>query len=224
MDITRGPTLRRTLLAAVIGAGAVMAAANLGCERKSNKSIVLNPATRPAGTPVSRPVALVPPKETTQPAATQATAVPVKKLSYMNIGGDWFEFPEAKLILRKEGDHVVAFLTSNDPPDVLRPSYRGNRYYFELRMETVDNPKDLAQAEFHYKAASAEPADTPNGVFLDGDLKHLIPYDMQVVFDRDENGRIIADIRGTFLFFEKKKVVGEMIPVSATLGTRGEAK
>ncbi|HSI32537.1 MAG: hypothetical protein ACAI43_14675 [Phycisphaerae bacterium] len=224
MDITRGRTLRRTLLAAVIGAGAVVAAANLGCERKSNKSIVLNPATRPAGTPVSRPVALVPPKETTQPAATQASAVPVKKSSYMNIRGDWFEFPEAKLILRKEGDHVVAFLTSNDPPDVLSPAYRGNRYYFELRMETVDDPKDLAQAEFRYKAGSAEPADTPNGIFLSGDRDHLLPYDIQVVFDRDENGRLIADIRGQFLFFEKKKVVGEMIPVMATLAAKGEVK
>jgi len=205
-------------MATLLAVGAAVVAP--GCEKKVDKSIVLNPATRPAGMPASRPVAVAPPA--TKPSTTQRTAV--VKHSYMNIRGDWFEFPEAKLLLRKEGDHVVAFLTSNDPPDVLSPSYQGHRYYFELRMDTIDNTKDLAQAEFRYKAASAEPADSPNGIFLDGDRQHLQPYDIQVVFDRDENGKMIADIRGQFLLFPKGQLVGQMLPVMATLAAKAEVK
>ena len=217
MGITRPTRRSGLLLAAAVSLGFIAG----GCERKANKTIVLNPATHPA---TSRPVAAVPPHKATQPATQTAAALPAKKHSYMNIRGEWYEFPEAKLILRKEGDHVVAFLTSNDPPDVLSPSYRDNRYYFELRMDTVDDVKNLAQAEFRYKAPSAEPADSPNGIFLDGDRQHLQPYDIQVVVDLDESGKVIADIRGQFLMFPKGQLVGEMLPVMATLTAKADVK
>ncbi len=192
-----------------------------GCDRSSaRKPIVLAPTTRPAGSQIS---------QSTQPAlvklpTTNQSAAAQKKHSYMLINGVWVEFPEAKLILRKEGDHVTAFLTSNDPPEVLNPAYQGNRYYFELRLDTVDDVKNLAQAEFRYRAPSIEPADSPNGIFLAGDRDHLQPYDIQVVFDRDGDNKTIADIRGQFMMFPKGQMVGQMLPVMATLSAKADMK
>src|SRR5258708_4585817 len=100
--------------------------AHLGCEKTTARTaIVLNPTTQRA-----------------------------KRLSHMLIKGSWVEFPEAKLILHKEGDKLNAFLVSNDPPEVINPTYQGNRYYFEMALDTVDDVKNIAQAEFRYKGAS----------------------------------------------------------------------
>ena len=201
------------------GAAMVMAA---GCDQSPpHKPIVLNPTTRPASVQIT-PLAQTAP--TPKGPTTDEAVAAKKKLSYILINGVWVEFPEAKLILRKEGDHVTAFLSSNDPPEVIRPTYQGNRYYFELRLDTVDDVKNLAQAEFRYRAASAEPADSPNGIFLDGDKQHLQPYDIQVVFDRDGDRKMIADIRGQFLVFPKGQIVGQMLPVTATLSAKAELK
>src|SRR5690242_17533648 len=89
-------------------AGALLFAG--GCEKsQGRKPIVLNPTTRQSA-PTTR--LAVP---TTPPPATKATTEPAKKLSHMLIKGTWVEFPEAKLILHKEGDKLNAFLVSNDP-------------------------------------------------------------------------------------------------------------
>jgi hypothetical protein len=190
----------------------------LGCDRTpAHKPIVLNPTPRQNPAPTTRLVVA------TAPASTQAASQPAKKLSHMLVKGSWIEFPEAKLILHKEGDKLNAFLVSNDPPEVINPTYQGNRYYFEMALDTVDDVKNIAQAEFRYKAASAEPQDTPNGVFLDGDRQHFQPYDIQVVFDQ-EGDHLIADIRGQFLYFPKGSVVGEWVPVVAQLAAKPEMK
>jgi hypothetical protein len=202
------------------GAMGALAAALLfagGCEKsQSRKAIVLNPTTRQSA-PTTR--LTVPPVT----PATKATTEPAKKLSHMLIKGTWVEFPEAKLILHKEGDKLIAFLVSNDPPEVVNPTYQGNRYYFEMALDTIDDVKNIAQAEFRHKATSAEPQDTPNGVFLDGDRQHFEPYDIQVVFDK-EGDHLIADIRGQFLYFPKGSVNGEWVPIMAQLVAKPEMK
>jgi hypothetical protein len=203
------------------GAVCALAAAALllagGCEKSQNrKPIVLNPTPRQSA-PTTRLTA--PP---TTPA-TKATTAPTKKLSHMLIKGTWVEFPEAKLILHKEGDKLNAFLVSNDPPEVVNPTYQGNRYYFEMDLDSIDDVKNIAQAEFRHKATSAEPQDTPNGVFLDGDRQHFEPYDIQVVFDQ-EGDHLIADIRGQFLYFPKGSVNGEWVPIMAQLAAKPEIK
>jgi hypothetical protein len=190
-----------------------------GCEKTpTRKPIVLNPTTRQSAAPTTR---LVTPPPTV--AAAKATTEPAKKLSHMLIKGTWVDFPEAKLILHKEGDKLNAFLVSNDPPEVINPTYQGNRYYFEMALDTIDDVKNIAQAEFRYKAPSAEPQDTPNGVFLDGERQQLQPYDIQVVFDK-EGDHLIADIRGQFLFFPKGSIVGEWVPIMAQLTAKPEIK
>ena len=209
----------RTIWASRIGtlaACAVGAVAFIGCDKpQARKAIVLNPTTRQSQsvTPVVAPVAPVP---ATQAAATQAA----KKVSHMQIGRILAEFPEARLMVRKEGDKLSAFLVSNDPPEVLNPNYRGNRYYFEMALDGVGDIKNIAQADFVYKAGSAEMQDTPNGIFLDGDRQHLQPYDIRVVFDQ-EGDHLIADVRGSFL---DSAATGLPIPVMARIAVKAEMK
>jgi hypothetical protein len=215
--------MRRTTWLAAIATSAfcaLIAAALLGCEKsQARKAIVLNPTTRQSPAPATRLLVATATSQSTKPSSTQEA----KKLSHMMVNGVWVEFPEAKLILRKEGDMFSAFLVSNDPPEVINPTYQGNRYYFEMTLDAVDDLKNIAQAEFRYKSASAEPQDTPNGIFLDGDRQHFQPYDIQVVFDK-ENDHLVADIRGQFLYFPKGKVVGQMVPVMAQLAAKPEIK
>jgi hypothetical protein len=199
--------------------GAFMLAALAGCEKTpARKPIVLAPTTRQSPAPATR---LVEPRaavSTTAPATE-----PAKRLSHIMIKGTWVEFPEAKLIIHKDGDKLSAVLVSNDPPEVINPNYDGNRYYFEMTLDDLDDIKNIAQAEYRYKAASAEPLDTPNGIFLDGDRQHFQPYDIQVTFDKDGD-HLIADLRGQFLYFDKGSVTGEWVPVVAQLRAKPEMK
>ncbi|HEY7119545.1 MAG TPA: hypothetical protein VH475_23335 [Tepidisphaeraceae bacterium] len=199
----------------------VTACALAGCEKsQNNKAIVLNPTTRQTP-PASRPVIVAATAPASKPSSTQTAAA--KPSSRMLINGVWVTFPEAKLLVRKEGDKLNAFLVSNDPPEVINPSYQGNRYYFEMTLDTIDDIKNIAQADFRYKAASAESQETPNGIFLDGDRQHLEPYDIQVTFDRDGD-HLIANIQGQFIYFPKGSVTGQWVPVVAQLAAKPETK
>jgi len=183
----RKSRLPKVIAVAIVGLGVWGAVStNRGCggtAARSNKAIVLNPttrttppATRPAveaaGTDGSASGAAVA-SATSKPLAGAATRTAEKRVSRMTINNVLVEFPEAKLLVRKEGDKLSACLVSNDPPEVLSPNYQGNRYYFEMTLDAVDDIKNLADAEFRYKAPTAESQDTPNGIFLDGDRQHL---------------------------------------------------
>jgi hypothetical protein len=235
----RKSRLPKLIACAMLGVGVwAIAGAPRGCDRSatrvgSNKAIVLNSTTR-SSSPASRTaVAPPPPAALTQaPPASKpvltgggaATSKPAEKpQSQMLINGVLVNFPEAKLLVRKEGDKLSAFLVSNDPPEVINPTYEGNRYYFEMALDAVDDVKNLADAEFRYKAPTAESQETPNGVFLDGDRQHLEPYDIQVLFDRDGD-HMVAEIRGQFMYFPKGGAVGQMVPVVAKLAAKPETK
>ena len=215
--------LRRWLIGGAVGTSCALGIW-AGCDKSddSKKAIVLNPTTRHAD-PASTRGAATSPSLTTRPAgptfgaATQATDQ--KPQSFMMVNGVWVDFNQAKLVLRREENRVHAFLSSDDGPEVLKPDYQGNRYYFEMALDTLDDAKDLTLAEYRYKAGSAEPADSPNGIFIDGDRQHLQPYDIEVTFDRDGE-KIVAQIRGQFLYFPKGSVIGQTIPVMATLSAK----
>lgn len=225
----RKSRLPKVIALAIVGLGVWGIAANRGgCDgtpARSNKAIVLNPTTRTTP-PATRPVeaaapAVVGSAPTSKPLA--ATRPAEKRSSQMTINNVLVPFPEAKLLLRKEGDKLTAFLVSNDPPEVIAPTYQGNRYYFEMSLDAVDDIKNLSDAEFRYKAPTAESQDTPNGIFLDGDRQHLEPYDIQVTFDKDGD-HVVADIRGQFIYFPKGNVNGQWVAVVARLAARPEMK
>lgn len=215
-----------------LGGVAIAAGAVAGCDRPQNKNaIVLNPTTRqvPAAPKSAHPTTArsnARANATSRPAqtasATQAAKSP-KEASWMRVNGVFVEFPEAKLVLRRDGEKITALLCSNDPPEVLHPNYQGNRYYFEMTLDSVDDVKNIHEADFRYRAASAEPQDTPNGIFLDGDRQHFEPYDIEVIFEKDGD-KIIADIRGQFLYFQKGNMVGQPIAVMATVSAKPDVK
>ena len=237
----RKSRLPKLIACAVLGLGVwLVAGAPRGCDRGatrggggSNKAIVLNPTTRtspPAGGVVAPPAGLGQAPAASRPALAGggpvATSKPAaeKPSSQMMINGVLVNFPEAKLQVRKEGDKLTAILVSNDPPEVINPTYQGNRYYFEMALDGTDDVKNLADAEFRYKAPSAdESQDTPNGIFLDGDRQHLEPYDIGVTFDR-EGDHLVAEIRGQFIYFPNNGAVGQWVPVVARLAARAETK
>jgi hypothetical protein len=238
----RKSRLPKLIACAVLGLGVwVIAGAPRGCDRGatrggSNKAIVLNSTTR-TSSPASRAIAPPPPGSglvqappASRPAlaggGATATSKPAaeKPSSQMMINGVLVNFPEAKLLVRKEGDKLTAILVSNDPPEVINPTYQGNRYYFEMALDGTDDVKNLADAEFRYKAPSAdESQDTPNGIFLDGDRQHLEPYDIRVTFDKDGD-HLVAEIRGQFIYFPKSGAVGQWVPVVARLAAKAETK
>jgi hypothetical protein len=211
--------VRRWLIGGAIGTFCAMGLW-AGCDKAdaSKKAIVLNPTTRQSAPAPARTSA---PSLTTKAAATQTANQ--KPQSFMMINGVWVDFNEAKLILKREDNRIHAFLSSNDGAEVLKPDYQGNRYYFEMALDTLDDPKNLTLAEYRYKAASAEPVDSPNGIFIDGDRQHLQPYDIEVTFDRDGD-KIVAQIRGQFIYFPKGEAQGQWIPVMATLSTKPVTK
>jgi hypothetical protein len=204
-------TTRASRIAILLLAG-LSAAALVGCDKPQvRKTIVLNPTTRQ--TPTATQVAAI-----VQPATLPAATQVVKKISQMQIGRLVAEFPEARLIIHKNGEKLTAFLVSNDPPEVLNPNYQGNRYSFEMTLDSITDFKDIAQADFVYKAASQEIGDSPNGIFLNGDRQHLQPYDIRVVFST-QGDHLIADLRGTFI-----NSTGEWIPVMAQIAAKPEMK
>src|SRR5215204_5193130 len=135
----------------------------------------------------------------TNPSTLPATRPTVSK---MIIDGREFTFPAARLVLQQSEPTVDLLLFSDDPPDALSATYAGHRYYFELKLD-IDDLAKLAASDMHWKAASIERVDAPDGIFLDGDKRMLQPYDLRVAFSQTGNVYTI-EIGGQFLLFQNK--------------------
>jgi hypothetical protein len=147
-----------------------------GCDRHSR-----SPATAPTGTssrvqsqlPASRP-----------------------KASVLTIGARQYPFPAARLSVAGVEPAVTLALFSDDPAPEAR---RTNRYHFNLETEVEDLEK-LDGAELALKAATADPEDSADGIFLDDDQIRLQPYDVTIRFAK--SGPVVrVVIRGVFLRF-----------------------
>jgi hypothetical protein len=112
-------------------------------------------------------------------------------------------FPPARLVLQQREPNVTLLLFSDDPETAIKADYAGNRYYLEIELD-INDASHLAAADWHYKAGSIERADSPNGIFLEGDRQHLQPYDVNIVFTGVES-RIMATMTGTFLLFHGRE-------------------
>jgi hypothetical protein len=190
-----------------------------GCEKaQTRKAIVLAPTTRQA--PVTPPVK--PPVATADPVKRPSTTQVARK-SVIFVDGQPYEFPAAKLVLHKEGDKLRAMLCSNDPPEVISPAYQGNRYSFEMMVNSAEKVDDLSAEKFEYRAASQEPQETTNGIFLEGDREHLQPYQILVVFDKQED-HWVAQITGTFLRVTKGNRFEGTVRVIANLAVNPEKR
>ncbi len=160
-----------------------------GCDRPK-------PAAKGESTTTVRPHYVI----DTNPSTLPATRPVVSKIF---IDGREFVFPAARLVLQQAEPSVDLLLFSDDPPDALSTTYAGNRYYFELKLD-IDDLEKLAASDMHWKAASIERADAPDGVFLDGDKRMLQPYNLRVAFS--QTGKVYTiEIGGEFLMFNSKE-------------------
>ena len=178
--------------------------------------VALSACDRPKGqqkgesTTTVRPYSVIDPT----PATLPSTRPTVSKIM---IDGREFTFPTARLVLQQSEPAVDLLLFSDDPPDALSATYAGNRYYFELKLD-IDDLEKLAASDMHWKAASIERADAPDGIFLDGDKRMLQPYDIRVTFN--QTGRVYTiEIGGQFLLFQNKEeaTAPKMVLVRGTL-------
>ena len=134
-------------------------------------------------------------------AATRPTTRPAT--SVLAIRNQPVTFPATRLVLQQKEPNLTLLLFSDDPENAIKADYDGNRYYLEIELD-IDDVAHLTAADWHYKAASIDRADSPNGIFLDGDKKHLQPYDVNIVFTGVGN-QITATITGTFLLFQGRE-------------------
>ena len=165
------------------------AALPIGCDRPK-------PQQKGQSTTTVRPYSVI----DTDPATLPATRPTVSKIM---IDGREFSFPAARLVLQQSEPTVDLLLFSDDPPNALSATYAGNRYYFELKLD-LDDLQKLAASDMHWKAASIERVDAPDGIFLDGDKRMLQPYDLRVAFS--QTGKVFTiELGGQFLLFQNKE-------------------
>jgi len=165
-----------------------------GCRKSKGKPpyAVTTTTTRQAAEGAEEPPGVV--------AATQAATRPAS--SSLMIGERLLTFPRARLFVQDRGPSLVLLLVSDDPRDALSATYSGNRYYLEIKLD-IDDVANLATTDWYYKAGSMDRADSPNGIFLEGDRKQLQPHDVSIIFNRAGSQMAMA-VSGQFLLFHTR--------------------
>ena len=175
--------LRHLRLAVIALAGLGM----LGCDRREQAKSSVTTTTRPAEGVKVEP--------TTAPATRPAFSV-------MQVGEEFKEFPKARLVLRQTEPTIGLILFSDDPKEAILPGYRGNRYYLEIDLN-ISDLAHLASADWMYRAASMERVETLNGIFLDGDHKHLQPYEVNIAFSA-RGSEVVMMLAGQFTQYHQR--------------------
>jgi hypothetical protein len=167
-----------------------------GCERDAEQKRVTtttlrNPATAPSSVqlasaaPASRPT---------------FSMLSVTGLDASGVSKE-FEFPAARLVAVQEEPTIELLLVSDDPAKALAPGYKGHRYYLTLRLPDISDLSQLRNADIMEKAQSMERADSPEGIFLNGDQFVLQPYEWTVGFSGNGPDALTLSVQGKFLLF-----------------------
>jgi hypothetical protein len=139
----------------------------------------------------------------TQPASVTATTLPATEpsASVLTIGTQEYRFPRAILRLSTVHSHLVARLSTDDPPAAIDENYRGNSFDISMPLAITD-PAQLSQTTWRYTAPAGEkPEDSPHGVFLDGQRRRLHPQDVTARFESN-GAKIDVILSGWFLVYE----------------------
>jgi hypothetical protein len=175
---------------------------SVGCDGEGPEpsAMVMQP-----GEPATRPAETAPPEEVAD--------IPV----YISIDGEPYEFPPAKLYLKRTGNRVRARLLSDDPPEALARDWSGDSFFFEMDLElpgqeqiaTIDEAavsgsvptKDLEAAEWVFHSETSERTPTKSGIFLGGH-SHLQPLSVSVLFDQVDEKTVMVTLEGVFADFD----------------------
>jgi len=208
----------RLLIAAL--AGAVLA----GCDRPQQKS-ASGPATQPVQTastvdqnPQSAP-AIDTADAHTAAATTTSQPAGVSFLVHQGNTDRMYDFPRARLRLTKESDNkYAAVLYSDDPKTAINSDYHGNSFFLQMKLD-LEDPHNLTNVNWPFKAANSDKDETADGIFLDGNRVHLQPSDIMISFDGSGN-TVQVLVMGQFLKFEGTGADVNRQP--AQVGVRGE--
>lgn len=200
-----GRTFASVIAAGVVAAGFMVG----GCDRAPTAPAI-QPAHQEAGATTSSATSAT--TRATTPATRQAG---INDSSVIEIAGEPYFFPPARLRVEVRDEQVRARLYSNDPPTALNKSYSGNFYYFDIPLDIKD-PADIAEAQWTYKATGREQEDSPNGIFLDGMKKQLQPYDASITFTRTGD-KIMTRVTGKFLVFGEDQNEAKTVNVDGVL-------
>ena len=146
---------------------------------------------------------------TTAAATVHASAKPAADakppLALLLLDGRAVQFPPTKLLLASAAGAsdapVSAELFSDLPKSALR-KYAGNELYFEVSLKGGDGPQKIDGASWNFKAQRSEKADSPNGIFLNGQSTHLQPVYAILKLERKQDGHLVAQLAGQFRAFE----------------------
>jgi hypothetical protein len=172
----------------------------IGCDNRSTSSNATSPGN-----------------QSSQNASVPATMPTTRPAAVFTIDNKEIAFPAAKLVVTKKSTGVEAVLCSDDPPTAIEPTYRGNSFMIEMKLD-IDDPADLTSTAWTFQAPKVAPQDSPNGIFLNGTGRELQPLDVKVTFTK-QGDDIIASVDGKFLEFEAHDVAApaETVGVSGKL-------
>ena len=151
------------------------------------------PATRPADEAAARADASY--LYFSYPGRVTATGQPIENIPV--------RFPGARLHLTaKEGEPVRAMLFSDDPKEAISRDWAGDRYYFDVKLNT-DSLEQVDGARWvKTSSAAAEDRDeSGNGVFLKGDRVQLDPANVIVIVD-GKLPQVQVTVSGEFLQYD----------------------
>jgi hypothetical protein len=175
-----GPIAQRHKIRRSLISAACILLCSFGCKRSPIPLASATPSTTQSTTPRAQP--------DTQPTSSRIT---------LTINGSPITFPPAELQLTHSGSAMLAQLTTHavDPDP-------GNALHFDLLLDDLDDPANLAGAQWQFKADDAERAETLNGIFLDGRAVVMEPADVRILFGRDEHGNTTVDLEGQFRIYD----------------------
>ena len=225
---------RRWLPAATLAVAlAAGAGAGGGCEQdvreangkpKPADATATRPAP-PAATLPADPVLVAAPDPAVATEAEPAEPLPQPVLTFLMIDGLGADFPPTRLLLHGaggDGGKVRAELFSDLPKSAIK-DYDGNELYLEMDLSAASaaagatGPDRVDGATWRFKSTSSERAESANGIFLNGQRRHLQPEDVLIKFER-RGGQLVALVMGQFRAFEP----GTPDALAPFAGVRGE--
>ena len=137
----------------------------------------------------------------------------------LRLNGEPISFPAAKLVIVKKGAGLNAIFCSDDPPTAIEPSYSGNSFMIDMKLD-IDDAVDLPDATWVHKADKREAQDITSGIFINGTKRQLQPYDVKITFTKSADG-LITNISGEFYELNSRESVssGTIVKVSGQLDT-----
>ncbi len=151
-------------------------------------------------------------------AATTRRAVPTTQ-SMLMIDGKPVQLGPARMQAWLE-QNICLLLTTAEEKD----HSTGSTLYLRMTLE-IDDLQTLDGAQWNFKADNLERAETPNGIFLEGDQQLLQPLDVTVKFtvqrDAQSSGQdmVTATFDGQFGLFASidSETVDRTVEVTGTL-------